>query len=368
MSSYEHSVVSTAQDIDKHEPNLGPSAILARRNVPELQVLVAMRKKGWNEDILDYHFQWQRGIADNPSDVVAFTWFRMMKNVLQEVDLASSGCVPALKPIEFLDVACSPGGFSSYVLRKNKHARGIGISLPVAQGGHAFQLEDLYMSRYEFIEKDILKYDLEPLDAEATFDATQKFPGRFLGRFPLVFMDGHALRTYQHPRLTELTREEWKAAHGAYRDSLLVAQLIIGLESVTPGGTIVTRVSHVECYPAAQLVYLFDHLSEKLILHKPRTMHSSRGTCYVVAKGVGGVRYAKARQLYLAGLRKLLVQLRHGGPDGRGRMIAPEDLDFIATADTILNEYLDRLIELARGVWLAQVEGLNHLFHKKGIL
>ncbi len=223
------------------------------------------------------------------------------------------------------------------------------------------------MSRYEIIEKDILEYDLEPLDADGMFDTARKFPGKFLGRFPLVFMDGHALRTYQHPRLTELTKDEWKAAHGAYRDSLHIAQLIIGLESVTPGGTIVTRLSHVECYPSAPFLYLLDHLSEKLVLYKPRTMHTSRGTCYVVAKGVGGVRCAKARQLYLAGLRDLLVELKHGGPDGRGRMIAPGDLDFIATNDTILHDYIDRFIELARGVWATQVEGLNHLFRKNGI-
>nr|VWO98130.1 Uncharacterized protein [Ganoderma boninense] len=364
-SDSEHSLGST--EVLHPVSVLSAAAILARRDVPELRALVSARKKGWNEESLDDHFKWQRNVADNPDDTVAFTWFRMMKKVLKEVDFASPGCIPAIKPIEFLDVACSPGGFSSYVLGKNKRARGIGISLPESKGGHAFLLEHEYMSRYEFIEKDILEYDLEPLDVGGTFDTARKFPGKLLGRFPLVFMDGHALRTYQHPRLTELAQDEWRAAHGSYRSSLLIAQLIIGLESVTPGGTIITRLSHVECFPSAVILYLLDQLSEKLVLHKPRAMHMSRGTCYVVAKGVGGVRCAKARRLYLAGLRKLLLELRHDGPDGHGRMLAPGDLDFIATTDTILDEYLDRLIKLARGVWATQVEGLNHLFRKKGI-
>ncbi len=61
--------------------------------------------QGWNEESLDDHFQSQRSVADNPGDVVAFVWFKRMKNVLKEVDLASARCVPVLKPIEFLDVA-----------------------------------------------------------------------------------------------------------------------------------------------------------------------------------------------------------------------------------------------------------------------
>lgn len=79
------------------------------------------------------------------------------------------------------------------------------------------------------------------------------------------------------------------------------------------------------------------------------------------------MQHAKARQQYLSGLRELLVQLRSGGRGGRGRMILPGDLDFVATAEAILTEYLDRLIELGRGVWSTQVQGLDRLFRKKGI-
>ncbi|TBU41153.1 hypothetical protein BD309DRAFT_965875 [Dichomitus squalens] len=353
-----------AENLTEEGLILGPSAILARRYVPELQELLAMRSKGWNEETLDDHFKWQRTVADNPDKEVASTWFHMMKKVMQEIDLAS-GCISPLKPIEFLDVGCSSGGLSSYVLRKNRHARGTGISLPAVQGGHIFLLEESFLPRYEFIEKDILAYDISPFRSDSTTVSSQRLPGRFLRRFSLVLLGESASRTYHHP--VEPAPEDRKTVYGAYRDSLLITQLIIGLETVCPGGTIVMRLSHVECWPSAILLYLLDHLSDKLTVHKPRTMHASRGTCFVIAKGACGMQHAKARQQYLSGLRELLVQLRSGGRGGRGRMILPGDLDFVATAETILTEYLDRLVELGRGVWSTQVQGLDRLFRKKGI-
>lgn len=181
----------------------------------------------------------------------------------------------------------------------------------------------------------------------------------------MILLDGHALRIYRHP--LEPTPEEYKFVHGVYRDNLLISQLIIGLESVSPGGTLVMKLSHIECFPSAMLIYLLDHICDKLIVHKPRTMHANRGTFYVVAKGACNVHHAKARKQYLCGLRELLVELRSGGPEGRGRMLLLGDLDFVATVETILGDYLDRLIELGRGVWSTQVEGLGRLFRKKGI-
>lgn len=176
-------------------------------------------------------------------------------------------------------------------------------------------------------------------------------------------LDGHALRTYGHDGII-MTPDELKAAHGVYRDRLLVSQLIIALEAVSPGGTILIRLSHIECFPAAQLLYMLDALADSIVVHKPHVMHAMRGTFYVIAKGVNGSARAALRERYLDGLKKLWGKLG----EGRGRMMVPGDIDFIATADTILEEYLDRLIELGRGVWLTQIRGLSHLFKKKGIL
>ena len=228
-------------------------------------------------------------------------------------------------------------------------------------------LEDFLRPRYEFIEKDILEYNLSP-GVSGVLNSPDGFPASLRERFQLVIIDGHALRTYISPMQSRL--DDIKEAHTAYRDSLHIAQVIIALEAVRPGGTIMTRLSHIESFPATHILYLLDQLSDELVVYKPRSMHAYRGTFYVVAKGVCHRSPAVTLELkarYVAGLRRLWSELRWGGPSGGARRMSSTDLDFVVSTEKILGEYLDRLIELGRGVWRAQAQGLREFFRKKGI-
>ncbi|KAI0699636.1 hypothetical protein C8T65DRAFT_613505 [Cerioporus squamosus] len=363
-----------AVQTDNTTRRLGAAAILARRDVPELQELVALRSKGWEDDNLDGYFKTLRKIADSPTKQAEHTWFEKMRNIMAELDNAANFVHPnPSTKVRFLDVGCAPGGFSSYVLQSVPSARGIGISLPERMGGHALLLEQYLRRRYTHIQRDILEYDLSP--AVSPIDLSNRPRKRlrddFIGHFPLVILDGHALRTYQHPSIATLSADAdvLKAAHGAYRDRLLITQIIIALESVSRGGTIVTRLSHIECFPASQLLFLLDSISDELVLHKPQTMHASRGTSYVIAKGVfRSEEQAGKRGLYLQALRALWSEMQQGGPfNGVGRMLVEGDLDFVADAEAILDEYVDRLVELGRQTWATQVAGLRTLFKRRNI-
>ncbi|TFK82852.1 hypothetical protein K466DRAFT_499555 [Polyporus arcularius HHB13444] len=349
---------------------LGAVAILGRRSVPELQELVALRSKGWDDDHLDYYFKTLRKISDSPTKQAKQTWFKNMRNIMAELDSAAN-FVRSSTNITFLDVGCAPGGFSSYILQKVRSASGVGISLPEGMGGHPFLLENHLRSRYTHLQEDILRYDWSPVSPSGVSDRPRRrLRDTLIGHFPIVILDGHALRTYQDPSITTLDAEAdlLKAAHGSYRDRLLIAQLIIALESVAPGGTIVTRLSHIECFPAAQLLYLLDSISDEVVLHKPQTMHTTRGTSYVIAKRVFCSKHASKREQYLLGLQALWSQLQQGGPhEGVGRMLVDGDLDFIVSAEAILESYVDRLVELGRQTWWTQAEGLRRLFNKRGI-
>ncbi|KAM5544469.1 hypothetical protein V8D89_002129 [Ganoderma adspersum] len=354
----------TAPPLDDNSAAL---AILNRRHVPELAELHQLRRKGWRDEGLDGHFQTQRQVADQSTLASEVFWFEMMKKGMKEMEDAIGILPRQSTPFEFLDVCCCPGGFSSFILLKKPSARGVGLSLPVSSGGHSFMLEDYLRPRYEFIEKDILEYNLSPI-VFGSLDSPDRLPDSMLGRFQLVIIDGHALRTYAFPAQSRF--DDIKEAHISYRDSLHIAQLIVTLESVRPGGTILTRLSRFESFPATHILYLLDKLSDELAVYKPCSMHATRGTFYVVAKGVCRRRTPALLQLkvrYLAGLRQLWSALRWGGPSGCGRRLSTDDLDFIVSSEAILGEYLDRLIELGRPIWRTQAQGLHGFFAKKGI-
>nr|VWP02183.1 3-phosphoshikimate 1-carboxyvinyltransferase (EC (5-enolpyruvylshikimate-3-phosphate synthase) (EPSP synthase) (EPSPS) [Ganoderma boninense] len=380
----------TAPPLDE---NAAALTILKARHVPELAELHELRRKGWRDAGLDGHFQTQRKVADQSTHASEVFWFEMMKKGMKEIDDAVSVLPSQGTPFEFLDIwsvsllllqssisdhlstssrppmvsSCCPGGFSSFTLNKKRLTKGVGLSLPASSGGHSFMLENYLRPRYQLIEKDILEYNLAP-NVPGTPFLTDMLPDALLERFQLVFIDGHALRTYASlPVQGKL--DDAREAHVVYRDSLHIAHLIIALECVRPGGTISTRLSHPEAFPASHILYFLDQLSDELAVYKPRTMHTYRGTFYVVAKGVcrrtPALTELKAR--YLTGLQQLWSALRWGGPSGRGRRMSSDDLDFIVSTEEILGRYLDRLIELGRPVWRTQAQGLHRFFAKKGI-
>ncbi len=231
-------------------------------------------------------------------------------------------------------------------------------------------LENHLRPRHEFIEKDILEYDLSPRVPGAP-DSPDTFPSSMRTQFQLVIIDGHALRTYTSPTMQpQLDNLDAKEAHISYRDSLHIAQLIIALEAVRQGGTILTRLSHIEAFPATHILYLLDQLSDELVVYKPRSMHAYRRTFYVVAKGIcrrAPDRLMELKARYVAGLRQLWSELRRGGPGGGRRQMSSRDLDFIVSTEDIRGEYLDRLVELGRSVWRTQAQGLHQFFARKGI-
>ncbi len=224
------------------------------------------------------------------------------------------------------------------------------------------------MSRYEYIEQDLLEYDLSPHSVPCPVSslALRPLPDAFLGRFQVVLSDGHPLRTYHSP---DDTIDTLVGPH-AHRGLLLITQLIIALTAVQAGGTILVKLTHIEGSPSAQLLYLLDAISDTLVVHKPATMHKIRASFYAIAKGVGGTEdRAALKERYIAGLRTLWLELRTGGSYGGGRGLVDSDLDFIATPEEILDTegYLGRLVELGRPVWATQVQGLRFMFEKKGV-
>jgi hypothetical protein len=243
---------------------------------------------------------------------------------------------------------CCPGGFSSYILNKNPRAEGVGISLPVESGGHAFLLEEHLRPRFELTLADLTRYEL----GYEEDGRLQPFP--FPPRFDLVLLDGHPLRT--------------ATSHNAWNgDCLLMSQFIICLQSISKSGTIVVKLSKPERLVTRQLLYMLDVLSLSLACWKPVCLHATRPTFYAVAKGVGLGRQGHRASELLLQLKMLWMELTYGGTGSSGRKIANGDLDFIISDADLQRTYMSRFQQLARPIWMVQAMSLQGWYETEGL-
>ena len=168
--------------------------------------------------------------------------------------------------------------------------------------------------------------------------------------FQLVFLDG------QHRR-----PQESDSTHPWDIDRLLIAQLIIALQSLDCGGTLIVKLSQLESATTARLVYMLDKISTSIVVFKPY-VHATRGSFYAVAKGVGrGLEWEK-KASYLKNLKKVWWKLTYDGLNTEGRWLIEEDLNFIAKFETLEGAYLERLINLGRGAWRARSNALRRAY------
>ncbi|TFK49426.1 hypothetical protein OE88DRAFT_1757165 [Heliocybe sulcata] len=315
-------------------------AILTR-GCPELQRLHELRAVGWQDEKLDHEFVKQRQVADSADGQLSLTWYKRMSQVMQEIDDYTQ---------------CCPGGFTSYVLRKNRYAKGVGVSLPAQEGGHALLLDYSLRSRLDLYSADVTGYQLGPYLIDHPRLSPIPLQLRFTS-FGHAFLDGHQLRTQV---------SDYGAPWDIHR--LLLSQLILALRIIRGGGSMVVKLSHPERVLTAQILYMLDILSEKLVIYKPGSMHATRGTFYAVAIGVGnGLEGVRLPQM-LRGLQDLWVETTFGGELGQGRYMTPSDLNFAITVEDLEQTYLDRLIELGRNVWDVQAHALHRWFQKKGVI
>jgi 23S rRNA U2552 (ribose-2'-O)-methylase RlmE/FtsJ len=209
----------------------------------------------------------------------------MMQGIGKEMNErtgALSNFGPRSGPPKFLDLCMAPGGFSQFLLKLNPTAHICGISLPVSKGGHKLFL-DIEDSRVTVNFMDITFLCAEMQDsANAAIPSDHPDASNFIETrpylsevFDLVICDGQVLRTHK--------RAEYREPVEATR--LLVSQLVLGLQRIRAGGTMVVLLHKLEMWSNLQLLYMFSKFSE-VQLFKPAKSHAIRSSFYLIAKGV----------------------------------------------------------------------------------
>jgi hypothetical protein len=156
-------------------------------------------------------------------------------------------------------------------------------------------------------------------------------------QYDLVLCDGQVLRTQE--------REGYREACEATR--LTNAQLILGLQRIKPGGTLIILLHKLETWHTVMLVRSFSTFVT-IEVFKPAKTHAIKSSFYMIAKTVQP--QSTEAQLALKGYRKLW----HGATFGNdAELIGNEIVEDVAV---VLDEFGPRLVELEKGAVHAEHE------------
>lgn len=255
-----------------------------------------------------------------------------------------------------LDLCMAPGGFSRAALNRNPNASLRGISLPVSQGGHEMLIhnwESDWRIKIEFRDITMLAIEMGLPSLSAippnhpdlpSFSAARPFHGM---HFDLVLCDGQVLRT--HPR------QAYRAKCEATR--LLTSQLVLALQRIRPGGTLVLLLHRLDSWPSVALLHTFAAFAN-VTLFKPRQRHAMRTSFYLVAKNVRpeGVAAREAVAVWQEQWKAATFSFEEEGRPWLELLEAASE----ATVKAVLDEVGPMLIEMGEEVFAIQAGALRN--------
>ncbi|KFX87445.1 hypothetical protein V490_08248 [Pseudogymnoascus sp. VKM F-3557] len=310
--------------------------------------LVAEREKGWDNPRGDDYFQQQRRVADGSNDEGARKFYQMMQQIGDEMQRRTRCFSPRYScegKMSILDICMAPGGYTASALKYNPGARACGISLSPDQGGHKVLLPP-GSSTIVFVDVTMLneEYGVETIPLSYPDPDRFRDDRPFWGEtFPLIFCDGQVLRTH--------TRPGYRESQEARR--LTVSQLILALQRIREGGTIVMLLHKIEAWHTLELLYLFNSFSSVRVF-KPAKKHAKRSSFYLVATGVHP--QSDAAKAAVKGWKQAWWDATFGGEKGTGSREIAVDEDHVRF---VLEHFGSRFAELARPIWEIQETALR---------
>ena len=276
----------------------------------------------------------------------------MMCKIGDEMHAKSGGTLTLPRSnARVLDLCMAPGGYTASVLKRSPHAVVCAFTLPRQMGGHIVMLGedprvhtevgDITMLHKEFGVEEIPHDHCEI----SKFDKRRLWDGQ---KFDLVFCDGNALRTH---KMADSRRQ-------VEANRLKISQLILAMERVESGGTLIMLLHSSAAYRSLKLLHLFDNIAE-LQLFKPTAYHAKRGSFYLIAKNV-----QPAHSEAVAAIRewkRVWKELTFPTLDENKQRKPPKAANESKSAEEVsdlLKTFGQRIIELGEPLWQIQKEGL----------
>ncbi|KAL3438412.1 hypothetical protein BDV09DRAFT_182693 [Aspergillus tetrazonus] len=331
--------------------------LLNEAQVPEFQRLYELRKKGWGVPAGDTFFAKQRRTSDKAHAKTVAHFYKMMQDIATDMnrltgifDIKPSASDIGNRPA-LLDLCMAPGGFLATALKINPTAQALTFTLPKSEGGHevARELRKHPNVTANFLDITMLATDMGNPAAEfppSHPDFARFLPAHFNAEqgFDLALCDGQVLRTQ---------------ARAAYREKreatrLTLTQLILSLEHLRSGGTMIVLLHKIEAPNAVQLLYEFEKFSTVRV-YKHAHYHAKRSSFYMLASDVK--KDSKEAREVLERWKRVwrAATLDVDGDEEMFRQALEEGAPRV---EDILEGFGERLVSLGRDV---KINGLNCL-------
>ena len=277
----------------------------------------------------------------------------MMKQIGDEMQASTGALTPRPDETTFvkiLDLCMAPGGYTASALKHNSSVAAVGITLPPEHGGHNVLLESPQVEIH-FLDITMLAKEFGVVDVPFSHPDHDKFSPEqpFLEqKFNLIFCDGQVLRTHQ--------RAQWREPHEALR--LSVSQLILALQRIQKGGTLIMLLHKIEAWHSVELLYLFRQFSSVQVF-KSRQKHAIRSSFYLIAKDVQPD--SGAAKAAVETWKQAWWNATFGGESGTGAVTDRPEEESYEHIRGVLDQFGNELIELGHPIWEIQEIALSKM-------
>ncbi|KAI5803837.1 hypothetical protein EDC01DRAFT_645010 [Geopyxis carbonaria] len=318
----------------------------------QLQVfteLCSLREMGWNSNVAERYFTKQRTTADSSSSNKKTQWgfYKRMIDIAEEINLATGiFAFPRNQRIRILDTCMAPGAFSDYAIRQSPLCKVDGLTLPAESGGHEVLVRPS-KGKISITYTDVTLHSLFlpaghsiPADFPDRLDFDNNPPLPQLSFYDIIICDGQRLRTHEHGE-----RRGWEPGR------LLLSQLILGLNHIKPGGSMLVLLHRVEQWNTVSLMYRFSEFSD-ISLFKPNKGHANRSSFYLIAQNIRPSHAAP----WIEHLKLCWYKMTFEGEEGRGiGLDCAEDME----VEDVIKAFGSTLMQKGHEIWKRQRDALR---------
>ncbi|PCH37044.1 hypothetical protein WOLCODRAFT_92246 [Wolfiporia cocos MD-104 SS10] len=286
------------------------------------------------------------------SQTPSIVHLRAFEKAFSEINRAYGGCFGGGQIKRFLDLGCSPGGFSTWLMKSNGGAHGVGITLPEEDAGFPLSIDPTLCASagYQVQYRDIIQMVRESVtvDGNPTILPRDDSPN---SDEPTAFdlVVAGAFRTLQgHTRW-------W------YRMQLSFSQLLIVLSNTAQGGSCVFALSTKPFLWIVDTIGVMRQCFESVTAHKGGKLHAVRTFRYLVCRGF----HASAEELALiTGRIRVAMKFLEDVAESDAQRWSPEDVPLLSgqSASEIFEAQHQFVLELLEPLWEAQFQAIRASF------